>query len=538
MHLEPGQLFTDKVMDLLPDDFKKIAQLYTKSVWELSPDSKWITDKMPANFLYIGMIHIAFPNAKIIHAMRDPLDTCFSCYARLFNDTMDIAYDLETLGRYYVMYRQLMAHWHQVLPEGTILDLSYEEMVADSEGQTRRILNYVGLPWDDRCLEFYKNERLVKTASLAQVNKPIYKSSVERWRHFAKHLHPLIELVKEYRQEEVYPEPASKALMKGLAPSPVSFFEDLIQQCLGLQAKDQHEQVLQVLAPYLKPELNVQNIWHLVGISFYRLLRFAESKACYEKALSIQPDAPLVLNSYGFLLQDIGMMREALAAYERAVEIAKSLYEENQRLKGTVDQNQNTFLESAKAQLAKQIEDAKGKYKQAYEAGDADALVEAQDELTSAKVKLDRIGFIRPKPLQEAKNEVQIDQAVNNVPRADVKAESWQRANSWFGQDKEMTGFALALHDKLVNDDGVDPSSDEYYQRLNGRLRQVFPGQFESEGQAESSGSRKKSNVVASASRSVAPRKIVLSQSEVNIAKRLGIPLKEYAREASKLRRG
>jgi len=228
----------------------------------------------------------------------------------------------------------------------------------------------------------------------------------------------------------------------------------------------------------------------------------------------------------------------ALRERERAVEIAKSLYEENQRLKGTVDQNQNTFLESAKAQLAKQIEDAKGKYKQAYEAGDADALVEAQDELTSAKVKLDRIGFIRPKPLQEVENEVQIDQAVNNIPRPDIKAESWQRANSWFGQDKEMTGFALALHDKLVNDDGVDPSSDEYYQRLNGRLRQVFPGQFESEGQAESSGSRKKSNVVASASRSVAPRKIVLSQSEVNIAKRLGIPLKEYAREASKLRRG
>jgi hypothetical protein len=228
----------------------------------------------------------------------------------------------------------------------------------------------------------------------------------------------------------------------------------------------------------------------------------------------------------------------AVRERERAVEIAKSLYQENQRLKGTVDQNQNTFLETAKVQLAKQIEDAKGKYKQAYEAGDADALVEAQDELTSAKVKLDRIGFIRPKPLQEVENEVQIDQAVNNIPRPDIKAESWQRANSWFGQDKEMTGFALALHDKLVNDDGVDPSSDEYYQRLNGRLRQVFPGQFESEGQAESSGSRKKSNVVASASRSVAPRKIVLSQSEVNIAKRLGIPLKEYAREASKLRRG
>jgi len=228
----------------------------------------------------------------------------------------------------------------------------------------------------------------------------------------------------------------------------------------------------------------------------------------------------------------------ALRERERAVDIAKSLYEENQRLKGTVDQNQNTFLETAKVQLAKQIEDAKTKYKQAYEAGDADALVSAQDELTSAKVKLDRIGFIKPKPLQEEKNEVQIDRAVNNIPRPDEKAENWQRANSWFGQDKEMTGFALALHDKLVNDEGINPSSSEYYQRLNGRIRQVFPDKFESEEQADASGSKRKSNVVASATRSVAPKKIVLSQSEVNIAKRLNIPLERYARELAKLKRG
>lgn len=320
--LESGQLFTECVTELTPDQIKKIASIYSKNLWALSPTSKFISDKMPANFLYIGLIHLAFPNAKIIHAMRDPIDTCFSCYARLFNDTMDIAYDLETLGRYYVMYRKVMAHWQQVLPIGTILDLSYEDLVADPEGQTRRVLGYVGLPWDEQCLEFYKNERLVKTASLAQVNKPIYKTSVERWRNFAKHLHPLIDLVKEYRDPEVYPESASESVLQSHAPSPRSFYDDLIANCLGLQAKDQHPEALQILEPYLKPELDDQNLWHLAGISLYRSVRFTESKACYEKALTLNPDAPMVLNSYGFLLQDMGLMREALAAYERAIELA------------------------------------------------------------------------------------------------------------------------------------------------------------------------------------------------------------------------
>jgi hypothetical protein len=228
----------------------------------------------------------------------------------------------------------------------------------------------------------------------------------------------------------------------------------------------------------------------------------------------------------------------ALREREKAIELAKVVYQENQRLKGTVNQNQNVMLENAKAQVTAQLEAAKRKYKDAYETGDSDGLVAAQEELTSAKVKLERLSSIRPKPLQEERNEVQIDQTVNSVPAPDDKAVSWAKANPWFGPDKEMTGFALAVHDKLVNDMGLDPQSDEYYQRLNGRLRQVFPDKFESEEQAESSGSRKKSNVVASATRSTAPKKIVLSQSEVNIAKRLGIPLEQYAREVAKLRRG
>lgn len=226
----------------------------------------------------------------------------------------------------------------------------------------------------------------------------------------------------------------------------------------------------------------------------------------------------------------------ALREREKAIELAKALHEENQRLKGTVDQNQTVILESAKTQLTAQVEEAKRKYKNAYEIGDSDALIAAQEELTTAKVKLDRLSTIKPKPLQEEKLDVKLDQTVESVPAPNPRAESWAKKNSWFGKDKKMTGFALALHDELVNDEGLVPDSDEYYKSLDQGIRERFRDKFESEPQTESSGQRKNS-VVASATRSVAPRKVVLSQSEANIAKRLGIPLEEYAREVARLRR-
>lgn len=227
----------------------------------------------------------------------------------------------------------------------------------------------------------------------------------------------------------------------------------------------------------------------------------------------------------------------ALREREKALELARALHEENQRLKGTVDQSQNVMLESAKTQLNSQIEEAKRKYKAAYETGDSDALIAAQDELTTAKVKLDRLSNFKPKPLQEEKVEVKLDQTVPSVSVSDEKAIAWAKKNAWFGKDKKMTGFALAAHDELVNDQGLDPSSDEYYRLLDEEIRQRFKDRFESEPRAESGGQRKNSNVVASATRGVAPRKVVLTQSEANIAKRLGIPLEEYAREVAKLRR-
>lgn len=328
-----GKFFTDAVEKITKSNLQKIAKDYLRQVWTLSPKSSYITDKMPANFFYLGLIYLALPNAKIIHAMRDPMDSCFSCYSRLFNDTMEFAYDQETLGRYYRRYMKLMTHWHRVLPKDTILDLPYEEMVADTEKQSKRVLEFVGLPWDPSCLEFYKNERLVKTASVAQVRRPIYKTSVARWKYFARHLKPLYELVKEFRDSSDAPDfqlpaAASHSQSNGKLGGNASLSQQVVDQCLALQGKGEHLQVIQLLEPHL-PQLGKDNtsasLWHLYGISLYRLNRFVEARTSYENALQIQPQFPGALNSLGFLLQDLGLMEDAQHCFERALVFAPEM---------------------------------------------------------------------------------------------------------------------------------------------------------------------------------------------------------------------
>ncbi len=191
--------FPQVVSHLDPGSLRALGDAYVESIRTMAPDAARITDKMPANFFYLGLIRLALPNAKVIHMVRDPMDSCLSCYTHLFNDTMDFTYDLGTLGRYYVRYMQLMAHWRAVLPQGMVLDVRYEDLVGDLETQARRVLDHVGLDWDDRCLAFHETERPVRTASLAQVRQPIYKTSIAGWRRFEKQLAPLLAIVKDYR---------------------------------------------------------------------------------------------------------------------------------------------------------------------------------------------------------------------------------------------------------------------------------------------------------------------------------------------------
>jgi hypothetical protein len=224
---------------------------------------------------------------------------------------------------------------------------------------------------------------------------------------------------------------------------------------------------------------------------------------------------------------------QAYKEREEAIRVAQTIVEENKKLKGSLNQGQNALLEQAKKSVASEMEDARRKYKEAYESGDSEALVNAQENMTAAKMKLDRVNNFKPTPLQEDETPVTIPQVSNQA--SDPKAEKWREKNQWFGPDDEMTSFALGLHNKLVKN-GVDPSSDEYYDKVDSRMRQVFPEAFDSEepaGKPEKEERRTKSNVVAPATRSSSPKKVVLTQTQVNIAKRLGVPLELYARKVA-----
>ena len=178
------------VTELTLDACNRLAQDYLEHIDRLSAGEPYVTDKMPGNFLYLGVIALLFPQARVIHCMRDPLDTCFSCYSYDFSGFHPYMYRLEDLGFYYRRYEGLMRHWRQVLPI-SMLDVSYESLVSDQERMVRELLTFCGLPWDERCLRHHENARFVNTVSYDQVRKPIYQSSVGRWRRFEAHLGPL-----------------------------------------------------------------------------------------------------------------------------------------------------------------------------------------------------------------------------------------------------------------------------------------------------------------------------------------------------------
>jgi tetratricopeptide (TPR) repeat protein len=154
-----------------------------------------ITDKMPANFLYAGLMHAAFPRARIIHMQRHPLDTCLSVYFQNFFNVSPYANDLGNLAHYYAQYLRISAHWHSVLPAATLMEVPYEGLVEDVEGWTRRMLDFIGLPWDPKCLDFHRTDRVVITASKWQVRQPISAASVGRWRNYEKYIAPLQQLL-------------------------------------------------------------------------------------------------------------------------------------------------------------------------------------------------------------------------------------------------------------------------------------------------------------------------------------------------------
>jgi len=169
-----------------------LARLRRASSW-----AQRVIDKDLANFLHLGIIHRVFPRARIIHCRRDPLETCFSAYTKLFFGSLGFAYQLHELGRYYRDYHALMAHWRSVLPQQAFLEIDYETLVSEPQAETRRLLDFLGLAWNDDCLRFFESRRTVSTSSFAQVRQPIYRSSLQRARPLQSHLQPLIAALGE-----------------------------------------------------------------------------------------------------------------------------------------------------------------------------------------------------------------------------------------------------------------------------------------------------------------------------------------------------
>jgi tetratricopeptide (TPR) repeat protein len=191
-NVDDGGPFPDNMKGFTQAEFGLLGSRYVAGLKQRAPDAMRITDKMPANYLCIGLIHLMLPNARIVHVKRNPVDTCLSGFSRLFKKGQPHSYDLTELGRYYRAYARLMNHWREVLPADAMLEVQYEDLVADNDTQARRLIAYCGLDWDDACLDFFKNDRSIRTASVIQVRQPIYKTSLERWKRYRQHLGPLL----------------------------------------------------------------------------------------------------------------------------------------------------------------------------------------------------------------------------------------------------------------------------------------------------------------------------------------------------------
>ena len=183
--------FEHRLANLNDEQIFTIGEQYLQRLKKHSDRTDHITDKFPQNFLVLGFIWLTLPGAKIIHCLRDPVDSCLSCFQQHFTRGHEYSYNLTELGQYYRLYQKIMEHWRAVIP-GAFLDFHYETLIEDQEGQTRKLLDYCDLPWNDSCLDYRQNTRAVRTASDGQVRKPVYSTSVKRWKHFEKNLQPLL----------------------------------------------------------------------------------------------------------------------------------------------------------------------------------------------------------------------------------------------------------------------------------------------------------------------------------------------------------
>ncbi len=195
-NLSSSHIYPECCEELSQKQIDQLAGSYLSTIHSITPEHTRIVDKMPQNYLHLGLIRQLFPNAYIIHCRRNPLDTCLSCYFRLFSSGHEYTNDLATLGNYYIQYERLMMHWKNTL-KIPMLEVCYDDLVQDQENQSRKLLAYCNLEWDEQCLNFHRTQRPVLSASYDTVRKPIFRDSLEKWKRYRHHIHPLMEILSE-----------------------------------------------------------------------------------------------------------------------------------------------------------------------------------------------------------------------------------------------------------------------------------------------------------------------------------------------------
>ncbi len=300
---------------LLPDSpdpehrlgiLRKIGRDYLDTLWKLAPDARCIVDKQLGNFCHIGLIHLMLPNAKIIHAQRDPMDTCFSCYTTRFSKGLFFTYDQATLARHHLFYQRVMAHWQATLPAGRILTLSYESHVQQPEQEARRILEHIGLPWNEACLRPHETLRTVKTASFVQVRRPIHTNSVARWRKFSRHLAPMLSILRP--DENILPHPTR-------VPSAD------IEHLISAHHEKRHETAAEEAWRLSQTDAHHPLIWQILGASLLELNRPEEALAALENAVKLAPGDAGTHYNLAVALEALHQHDDAIAALKRSIEL-------------------------------------------------------------------------------------------------------------------------------------------------------------------------------------------------------------------------
>ena len=303
-----------------PAYLAKLAGDYLALLREIGPDAARVTDKMPGNYLWIGLIHLVFPRAYIIHCRRHPVDTCLSIYMTNFNWRNDFAYDRSDIVFYYQQYARLMAHWRRVLPPDRFLDIDYEELIANREEVTRRLIACIGLDWDDACLRPESNRRPVKTASMWQARQPVYRTSVERWRRYEPWLGEFRQLLGE---NDRCSEPASPG------PRPPSAARQAADR---LQREGKLSEAIALLQRAIFLGDHDPAVYNDLGLLLLYGYRVEEAVDNFERAVALDPNLAAAHYNLAAALERQRRREEAIAAYRRSIELDPRLAAAHGRL--------------------------------------------------------------------------------------------------------------------------------------------------------------------------------------------------------------